>query len=123
MTLSLSGYCTVVPRLPVWLQKQLSLSFFFFFLWRAGCSPYSNAGNAQLTTRVLWREQVYFSPGFIISAVGLRTHVEVRDQQPALREQEVKSARRNGPFGAWGGTRTRGVQISNFSGCAVSPPS
>lgn len=66
---------------------------------------------------------MYFSPGFIISAVGLRTHVEVRDQQPALREQEVKSARQNGPFGAWGGTHTRGVQISNFSGCAVSPPS
>lgn len=33
MTLSLSGYCMVVPRLPVWLQKQLSLSFFFFFFY------------------------------------------------------------------------------------------
>lgn len=61
---------------------------------------------------------MYFSPGFIISAVvvsrgaegvGGRPHVEVRDQQPALREQEVKSARRNGPFGVWEGEHTHVV--------------
>lgn len=38
------------------------------FLNKVHCTPYSNAGNAWLMRMVLWIEQVYFNPVFIISA-------------------------------------------------------
>lgn len=38
------------------------------FLNKVHCTPYGNAGNAWLMRMVLWIEQVYFNPDFIISA-------------------------------------------------------
>lgn len=46
------------------------------FLNKVHCTPYNNAGNAWLTRMVLWREQVYFNPDFIISAVVVRSRAE-----------------------------------------------